>query len=386
MSTSNRRPKNPRSASAQSRGTSSSRHNNPKKKRNPKGKSNRPDARRGPRTDMGKPSGGAPRKYKKNSSSPQKEVLDPIPGNKEWGGLARKGVLRVYHDDQKELEINLEEQGLAESIELEPEELERQEERKRKKAERDSRQEELRLEARAALARAKTSPKTRKTTPPKPHKRKPITRGPRQYGELQPRFIRAYGHERGKKNLKLFHEAIRAYEDERFDDAGRKIKPLTKIDHKIAQIHELFGLILYRRGEYLQAAESLERFRSRASSTEQHPVLMDCYRAEKRWSDIEFLWEELREISPSGPLVVEGRIVMAGAFADRGNLKEAVRLLEAGWKAPKRPHDHHLRRAYALADLYDRAGNIPRSREIFAWIVKFMPEFVDANERLKNLR
>ena len=113
---------------------------------------------------------------------------------------------------------------------------------------------------------------------------------------------------------------------------------------------------------------------------------MDCYRAERRWSDIEFLWDELREISPSGALVVEGRIVMAGSFADRGNLREAVRLLEKGWKAPKRPHDHHLRRAYALADLYDRAGNIPRAREIFAWIVKFVPDFVDANERLKNLR
>ena len=112
---------------------------------------------------------------------------------------------------------------------------------------------------------------------------------------------------------------------------------------------------------------------------------MDCYRAEKRWNDVDYLWDELREVSPSGSLVVEGRIVMAGALADRGNLKKAVYLLEKGWKAPKRPRDHHLRRAYALGDLYDRAGNLPRAREMFQWIVSFAPSFVDARDRLKNL-
>ena len=384
MSTSDRRPKNPRDSSNspnRSRGNSSSRRNTSGKNQNSKRKPKTSNARQGDRTAKGKLSGGAPRKYKKNTSSRQKDVLDPIPGNREWGGLARKGVLRVHHDDQKIL------QQVPEKPEpLDPAEKEREEQRILRKEKRDRRHEELRIEAKAALARAKTNPKAKKTSHLRPYKRKPITRGPRQYGELQPRFRKAYGPERGKKYLKLFHEAIRAFEDERFDDAGRKIQPLTKIDHKVPEVHELFGLILYRRGEYIKAAEALERFRSFASSTEQHPVLMDCYRAERRWSDIEFLWDELREISPSGALVVEGRIVMAGSFADRGNLREAVRLLEKGWKAPKRPHDHHLRRAYALADLYDRAGNIPRAREIFAWIVKFVPDFVDANERLKNLR
>ncbi|MDP6869137.1 MAG: hypothetical protein QF844_11815, partial [Acidimicrobiales bacterium] len=53
-------------------------------------------------------SGGAPRKYKKTKSEhKEKEQLDPIPGNKEWGGLARTGVLRVRHDDQKAEEERL---------------------------------------------------------------------------------------------------------------------------------------------------------------------------------------------------------------------------------------------------------------------------------------
>ena len=51
---------------------------------------------------------------------------------------------------------------------------------------------------------------------------------------------------------------------------------------------------------------------------------------------------------------------MAGSLADRGDVKGAIRLLEQGWKFPKRAKVHHLRRAYALADLYERAGDVGR--------------------------
>ena len=330
--------------------------------------------------DDRKPAGGAPRKYKKKPSARNDDTLDPIPGNREWGGLARKGVLRVHHDDLKTLDAPPEVKE-----ELDPEELERREERKRRREERDRREEELRSEARAAIDRAHKSGTNKKKQTPRALKRKPITRGPMQLGEIQPRFKKSFGPEQGKKNLKAFFESMRAFEEERFTDAGRKLRSLVKADHKIPEIYELYGLILYRKEEYADAADWLEKFRHFASSTEQHPVLMDCYRAEKRWNDINYLWDELREVSPSGSLVVEGRIVMAGTLADRGDLKGAVNLLEKGWKAPKRPKEHHLRRAYALADLYDRAGNIPRAREMFQWIVSFAPTFVDARDRLKNL-
>tara|TARA_B100000953_G_scaffold249794_1_gene212327 strand:- start:2484 stop:3623 length:1140 start_codon:yes stop_codon:yes gene_type:complete len=379
MPTSNKRPEKPRNRSNKPGNRGRSRPNTSnKRKQNPKGANRKSNARR---SNDRKTSGGAPRKYTKRDSSQNKESLDPIPGNREWGGLARKGVLRVYHDDQRISELPVEAKDP-----IDPEDIEREEERKRRREKRDRRQEELRLEAKAALARAKGLPSTTKRKTPKPYKRKLITRGPYQYGDLQPRFRKAFGEEKGKKYLKFFHEVVKAFGEERFEDAVRKIRPLMKVDHKIPEVYELFGLITYRKGEYVEAAQSLEKFRSFGSSTEQHPVLMDCYRDDERWNDIDFLWDELREISPSGPLVVEGRIVMAGALADRGSLKEAVRLLEKGWKPPKRPRDHHLRRAYALADLYDRAGNIPRAREIFAWITKFAPDFVDASERLKNLR
>ena len=385
MPSQNNQSKKPQNPSKRSGGQNSKRPNTSKGKKYPSGgKGKHSGTRQKNRGTTSNRSGGAPRKYKNKNTPSGKEVLDPIPGNKEWGGLARKGVLRVHHDDQKDLEKVEEVDELKD--ELTPEDLELQQERERKKEERIRRQEELRIEAKAALDRAKrVAPKSNKSTP-KAHKRKPIARGAHRYSELQPRFKKAYGHNRVQKNLKLFNEASKAFEEERFDDALRKIRPLTKSKHGIPEIHELFGLIMYRRGEYVNASTSLEVFRSQASSTELHPVLMDCYRAEDRWNDIEFLWDELREISPSGAIVAEGRIVMAGSLADRGELEMAVKLLEKGWKAPKRPKDHHLRIAYALADLYDRAGNIPRAREIFAWIVKFAPGFVDARERLKNLR
>ena len=94
-------------------------------------------------------------------------------------------------------------------------------------------------------------------------------------------------------------------------------------------------------------------------------MLADCYRAVGHDATVDELWDELRQASPSAELVVEGRIVMAGMRADRGDLPGAIRLLEDGWRLPGRPQEHHLRRGYALADLYERAGDVARARQLF---------------------
>mgnify|MGYP001279082996 CR=1 FL=1 len=88
---------------------------------------------------------------------------------------------------------------------------------------------------------------------------------------------------------------------------------------------------------------------------------------------------------PGAALVTEGRVVAAGALADQGRLAEAVQLLERGWKVPSRPRDHHLRRAYALADLYERSGATPRARKLFTWINRSSHDFTDVAERLRAL-
>src|SRR5205085_7426765 len=97
-------------------------------------------------------------------------------------------------------------------------------------------------------------------------------------------------------------------------------------------------------------------------------------------------WEELREASPGPELVAEGRIVAAGARADRGDVGGAIELLAASrLTATKRPRWHHLRVWYALADLYERAGELPRARELFRRVAAAEPGFVDVAERLQAL-
>ena len=74
---------------------------------------------------------------------------------------------------------------------------------------------------------------------------------------------------------------------------------------------------------------------------------------------VDELWEELREASPGAELVTEGRIVTAGALADRATWPAPSRCSRRPATPPKRPRPHHLRLAYALADLYERAGDVP---------------------------
>ena len=52
----------------------------------------------------------------------------------------------------------------------------------------------------------------------------------------------------------------------------------------------------------------------------------------------------------------------------------------------KRVQPHHLRLWYALGDLYERAGEIPRAREMFERVRKQDSSFADVAERLAALR
>lgn len=180
-------------------------------------------------------------------------------------------------------------------------------------------------------------------------------------------------------------QAARAYERERWREARRLVAPIAREAPGAPSVRELHGLVLYRLGRWAEAAHELEAFRSLTGSCEQHPVLADCYRALGRHERVEQLWDELRRGSPGAALVAEGRIVMAGSLADRGRLDEAIALLERAPTRVKRPAEHHARLWYALADLYERAGDLPRARELFARVVAADPELADAPERLAAL-
>jgi tetratricopeptide (TPR) repeat protein len=181
-------------------------------------------------------------------------------------------------------------------------------------------------------------------------------------------------------------DATYAFERERYQDARRILRTLADEVPASAAVRELYGLVLYRTGQWAQAARQLETYRQLSGSFDQHPVLADCYRALRRYDDAEEIWTDLREASPSGDLVAEGRIVAAGCRADQGDLAGAIALLERPERRVKRPQDRHLRQWYALADLYERAGEMPRARELFSRIAAVDPDAFDVRQRLRSLR
>ena len=181
-------------------------------------------------------------------------------------------------------------------------------------------------------------------------------------------------------------DASRAFRKERFAEAVKILRPIAKEAPSVPDVRELLGLTLYRLGRWKPALRELETFAALTGSTEQHPVMEDCQRALGNHDEVERLWGELREASPDGALVMEGRIVAAGDLADQGRLDEAIRLLEHGTVRPRRPKVHHLRRAYALADLYEQAGALPRARELFGWLADQDPELADVVDRVRALR
>ncbi len=204
--------------------------------------------------------------------------------------------------------------------------------------------------------------------------------------EVREQLARAVGTARHERVERRLAEAAEHFEAERFADAARILKKLVDEAPTVAAVHELYGLTLYRQEKWKPAARELEAFRLLTSSTEQHPVLADCYRALRQWRQVGELWDELREASPSAELVTEGRIVMAGSLADRDDQAGAIRLLEQGFSFPRRPMLHHLRRAYALADLYERVGDLPKARSTFGRIEAADPSFGDVRARVRTLR
>lgn len=179
--------------------------------------------------------------------------------------------------------------------------------------------------------------------------------------------------------------AAEAFAAGRERDAARLLRPLRDAYPDASAVRELLGLCQYRLGQYQAATKELDAFVELTDSVEQHPVLMDCARALGKHRRVDELWEELAAASPSGALVTEGRIVLAGTRADEGRLTEAIAILDRRGGQPNRVQDHHVRVWYALGDLYERAGDLPKARELFLRIRRHDAGFADAAERLAAL-
>jgi tetratricopeptide (TPR) repeat protein len=181
--------------------------------------------------------------------------------------------------------------------------------------------------------------------------------------------------------------AYRAYERGRYQDALRAIKPVAEETPGVAAVRELAGLAAYRSGNWRDAARHLQAFGVLTDSSEHLPVLMDCQRALRKPKKVADLWAELRQSSPEPDVLAEGRIVAAASLAETGDLNGAIAMLATAGasKALRNPSNRHVRQWYLLADLYERAGDVPRAREYFERVLKADREAYDVAERLRAL-
>jgi len=180
-------------------------------------------------------------------------------------------------------------------------------------------------------------------------------------------------------------DAARHIQHGRDREAAAVLRQLAQEVPEAASVRELYGQALYSLGRYRPAAAELEAFVELTGSTDQHPMLADCYRALGRYKKVQELWEDVRAASSSPEVVAEGRIVAAGALADQGELAAAIKLLEGAPPVRGRVAERHLRTWFALADLYERSGELSKSRTLFRRVQQNDPEFVDVAARLRGL-
>lgn len=233
----------------------------------------------------------------------------------------------------------------------------------------------VRDEARGAVSRGRDTPaaprraRPRKMLPDDVNGEVAREAGPAWAGRVQDRL----------------QDAARAYERERYRDALKLLQPLAERAPGSAAIRELLGLTLYRMARWRAAVKELEVAELLSASVDHHPVIADCHRAMGNHRRVVEVWDELRRGGAGVEVLVEGRIVLAGSLADQGRVREAIEVLEQGPVNVRKAKDHHLRLWYALAALYERAGEVPRARELFGRVLDADAEFADVAERYDAL-
>jgi tetratricopeptide (TPR) repeat protein len=180
--------------------------------------------------------------------------------------------------------------------------------------------------------------------------------------------------------------ATRAYERDRYREALTELRVLVRLAPDVGAVRELNGLTLYRLGRWREAVRELRAFHELTGSFDQHPVIADCERALGHDKAVMTAWDALRQAGVDREVLVEGRLVVAGMLADRGDLEGAIALLGPGGKSLRHPDACHLRQWYALGDLYERAGDMPRARDLFERVASFATELFDVEDRLAALR
>lgn len=198
-------------------------------------------------------------------------------------------------------------------------------------------------------------------------------------------LVDALGGQRGARLSERLAQASEALDRERYDEARRLAAAIAKEAPTVSAVQEVLGLASYRLGRYKPAVAALQAAQELHENPALLPVIADAYRGLRRWAAVERVWGQIKAASPPHDILAEGRIIMAGALADQGDIAGAIKVMEEGRKAPKRVRDHHLREWYVLGDLYDRLGEPIAARRWFTAVATEVPNYVDVADRLRGL-
>jgi tetratricopeptide (TPR) repeat protein len=191
---------------------------------------------------------------------------------------------------------------------------------------------------------------------------------------------------KGEILVKVFADAASAYAAGDLEEARALADQAKHIALRSPTIRELLGLTHYHSGRFKEAASELTAFRRLSGSTEQNPVIADCYRALKRPEKALEFCDQIDPTEVDAAVYFEGQIVAAGALADMGRIDEAIERLERLQLRPPVAEQHHLRAWYVLAGLLEKRGRFSQAREWFEAVASADAELTDAPERLKRLR
>jgi tetratricopeptide (TPR) repeat protein len=190
-----------------------------------------------------------------------------------------------------------------------------------------------------------------------------------------------------EKMVNTLTRAAEAYDRKRYEEALRLGRMVADATPGVAAVRELTGLAAYRAERWAMSRIHLRAYFTISGDPEHLPLVMDADRANHKYRAVEKTFVELQESEPSPEVLAEGRIVMAATWADQGKYEEAIDLLtRAGAaKSLRNPSYRHVRLWYALADVYDRAGDTTSARELFSRVVLAEPDAYDAAARLNEL-
>jgi tetratricopeptide (TPR) repeat protein len=143
----------------------------------------------------------------------------------------------------------------------------------------------------------------------------------------------------------------------------------------------------YAAGHYDVALTEFRALRRMTGSPDYIAVLADCERALGRPEAALKLVREGEQSLKDPALLVELRIVQAGARADSGQHAEALRLLANEIESPRGvvPKPAQARLRYAYAALLQEQGDLEAAQDWFTAAARIDPDGTDALDRLDEL-